>query len=141
MNEEKHIIVPRPLIEAIRGQAINEMPNEACGYLAGEELSDGTLVATDRIPMTNVDASPEHFTLDPKEQFAAMKQARDSGLRLISVYHSHPETPARMSEEDIRLANDTETVYLIYSVLQDDIRGFTIDREKTVSPYPVKVRS
>jgi len=131
------IVVPKALVASIREQALAEMPNEACGYLAGEVSADGSLTAVERLPMTNADASPEHFSFDPKEQFAAMKAARESGLRLISVYHSHPETPARMSDEDIRLANDTGTVYLIYSVRDDVIKGFTIDRDKTVSPFPV----
>ena len=135
------IVLSRFLLEAIKAQALEEMPNEACGYLAGSVLADGSSVAVDRIPMTNVDASPEHFSLDPKEQFAAAKRARDAGLGLISVYHSHPETPARMSDEDIRLANDTGTVYLIYSVPEDRIKGFTIDREKTVRDFPVEVRA
>jgi len=115
------------------------MPNEACGYLAGLSLPDGTLMATESIPMTNIDASPDHFSFSPAEQFAALKTARAAGLLLVSVYHSHPETPARMSEEDIRLANDTGTIYLIYSVADDNIRGFTIDSGKRVSAYPVEV--
>jgi proteasome lid subunit RPN8/RPN11 len=135
------IVVSREILEAIKAQARAEIPNEACGYLAGDRLADGeTRVAAIRIPMTNIDASPEHFSFDAKEQFAALKQAREAGLRLIATYHSHPETPARMSDEDIRLANDPDTVYLIYSLATDDIKGFTIDREKTVGTYPVEVR-
>lgn len=134
------IVISDAILESIKGQALEEMPNEACGYLAGNQLDDGTLSAVERIPMINVDASPDHFSFAPKDQFSAVKQARDADLRLISVYHSHPETPARMSEEDIRLANDIETVYLIYSVATDEIKGFKIDREKKVSSYPVEIR-
>ena len=134
------IVLSNEILESIKVQARAEMPNEACGYLAGTVLADGTLLASERIPMTNIDASPDHFSFAPKEQFSAVKQARDSDLQLISVYHSHPETPARMSDEDIRLANDVETVYLIYSVATDEIKGFTIDREKKVSDYPVEIR-
>jgi proteasome lid subunit RPN8/RPN11 len=135
------ILLSREILEAIKAQAQAEMPNEACGYLAGEVLADGaTRVAAMRIPMTNVDASPEHFSFDAGEQFTALKRAREAGLRLIATYHSHPETPARMSNEDIRLANDTETIYLIYSLATDDLKGFTIDREKNVDPHPVEVR-
>jgi proteasome lid subunit RPN8/RPN11 len=134
------ILLSNAMLESIKGQAREEMPNEACGYLAGNILADGTLVAAERIPMTNVDASPDHFSFDPKEQFAVVKRARESGLRLISIYHSHPETPARMSNEDIRLANDIETVYLIYSLSTDEMKGFTIDRDRVVSSYPVELK-
>ena len=133
------IHITQDLIDEIREQALSEMPNEACGYLAGVITELGERQARKRIPMTNVDASPEHFSFAPKEQFAAVKQARNEELQLVSVYHSHPETPARMSAEDIRLANDTQTVYLIYSVSDNVLKGFTIDRDKNVSPHPVEV--
>lgn len=136
----KQIVLSPSILEEIRAQALDEMPNEACGYLAGDIDESGRRIAAKRIPLTNVDASPEHFSFSPKEQFAAVKAAREAGLSLISVYHSHPETPARMSDEDIRLANDTQTVYLIYSVLDKNIKGFTIDRDKTVTSYPVEVQ-
>lgn len=136
----RSLIIPSELLEAIRQQALEEMPNEACGYLAGTILPNGSRKAFMRIPMTNTDASPEHFAMSPKEQFAAVKTARDAGHSLISVYHSHPETPARMSLEDIRLANDTDTVYLIYSVPDDEIKGFTVNQSKIFSLYPVEVR-
>jgi proteasome lid subunit RPN8/RPN11 len=136
----KQIVLSPGILDEIRVQALEEMPNEACGYLAGDIDESGRRIAVKRIPMTNVDASPEHFSFSPKEQFAAAKEARDAGLNLISVYHSHPETPARMSDEDIRLANDTQTVYLIYSVSDGNIKGFTIDRDKIVSSYPVAER-
>lgn len=73
------IVLSHTMLEAIKGQARDEMPNEACGYLAGNVLADGTLVAAERIPMTNVDASPDHFSFAPKEQFAAVKRVREIG--------------------------------------------------------------
>ncbi|MEC9236446.1 MAG: SIS domain-containing protein, partial [Pseudomonadota bacterium] len=38
-----------------------------------------------------------------KEQFKVLKESRAAGLQLLSVYHSHPESPARLSLEDLRL--------------------------------------
>ena len=134
------IRLPRRIVWEIRAQALTEMPNEACGYLAGKSGDDGTLDAVLRIPLRNVDASPEHFSLDPREQFATLKAAREAGLRLISMYHSHPETPACMSDEDIRPANDPDMVYLIYSVVDDTVRGFSIDRTKSASDVPVLIK-
>lgn len=134
-----HIVIPHSIINAIREQALAEMPNEACGYLSGRRMDDGSLITEKHIPMTNIDASSEHYSFDPPEQFAAMKQARELGQQLISVYHSHPETPARMSDEDIRLANDTQTVYIIYSVKDDQTKGFTVTRDKRVTSFKVEI--
>jgi proteasome lid subunit RPN8/RPN11 len=134
------IRLPKRLYEEIAHQAENEMPNECCGYLAGTKEGDGRLVVK-RIPMTNVDASPEHFSFDPKEQFAALKAARESGLELIANYHSHPETPARMSEEDIRLANDRSIRYLIYSVKDATLKAFAVDGTGDVTEEVLTITS
>jgi proteasome lid subunit RPN8/RPN11 len=77
-----------------------------------------------------VDNSPEHFSFDPKEQFAVVKEARNNGLTLMGVYHSHPESPARLSEEDLRLLNDPNMVYFIVSLLtkEGDIKAYKINK-------------
>lgn len=88
------------------------LPMEACGYLGGKE---GEI--SHCFPLTNIDASSDHFAFDPKEQFATMKQARALGINLLGVFHSHPETPARLSAEDIRLFNDPAMHYWVVSCL------------------------
>jgi proteasome lid subunit RPN8/RPN11 len=130
------IRLPKWIYSQIKNQAAKEAPNEACGYLLGIDGQDGRAVKLHH-PMTNVDASPEHFSFDPKEQFAAMKRSRSLGLDLVGVYHSHPASPARMSLEDIRLANDTSMYYLIYSRPDNRIKGFTVTKQKAVREVPV----
>lgn len=132
------IILPRAIHDDIIRQANSELPNECCGYLAGTRTADATRV-TLGIPMTNADASPEHFSFDPAEQFAAVRTARAAGLDLVANYHSHPETPARMSDEDIRLAHDTSIVYLIYSVSDEALKAFTVNARKDVSPEELTI--
>ncbi|MEK9727952.1 MAG: M67 family metallopeptidase, partial [Candidatus Margulisiibacteriota bacterium] len=67
--------------------ARSELPNECCGYITGVNLECRTLHR-----MTNVDASPVHFSFDPKEQFQVVKSARQVGEQPLVVYHSHPES-------------------------------------------------
>lgn len=134
MSDKILFQINKDLLEKIKEQGRKEAPIEACGYLAGNDN-----VAKEVIYMKNIDNSPEHFTFDPKEQFAALKYARSKGLDLIGVYHTHPASPARMSKEDIRLANDTNIVYLIYSLTEDVIRAFKIDKDKNVSEIEVVV--
>ena len=130
----RRFIIPKNIVESIRAQAEQERPNEACGYLMGKDDS-----ATIFHRMTNVDGSPEHFTFDPAEQFSALEMARDNDTDLICVYHSHPNTPARMSEEDKQLAYDTSVVYVIYSIVDDAMKAFSIDAEKTVTEIELQI--
>jgi len=95
----------------IVAHARGELPFEACGYLAEK---DG--VARTFLAMANTDKAADHFSMDPAEQFAAIKAMRAGGETLRAVYHSHPETPARPSAEDIRLAFDPQVSYVIISL-------------------------
>ena len=128
------IRIPLHIIDDIITQAKAEAPDEACGYLAGESGEVKT-----RIAMTNVDHNPEHFSFDPNEQFAAVKRVRELSQSLIAVYHSHPETPARMSKEDIRLANDPNTIYVITSLADGVTKAFTVNRDKAVSEVSLEI--
>jgi proteasome lid subunit RPN8/RPN11 len=117
------INIPQHIIDSIVRQALSELPNEACGLLTGK---DG--VVHKHYPLTNTDHSPEHFSFDPKEQFPVLKEARAEGLRIVANYHSHPSTPARPSEEDIRLAYDPDIIYIILSLADEtpSIKAFSI---------------
>ena len=92
------------------------LPEEACGLIAGE-LSDGGKIIKKVYLLTNIDHSNEHFSLDPKEQLAAIKDMRAEGLTHLGNWHSHPESPSRPSEEDKRLAYDSSASYLILSLM------------------------
>jgi len=93
------LTIPKSIYDAIIAHARRDFPLEACGILGG---ADG--VVSEHYPMANADKSNEHFTLEPKEQFAVIKDLRAKGKEMLVIYHSHPETPARPSEEDIRRA-------------------------------------
>jgi proteasome lid subunit RPN8/RPN11 len=67
-------------------------------------------------PLSNPDQSAEHFSIDPREQLAAIKDMRANGLSPLGNFHSHPSTPARPSQEDIRLARDPAAIYMILSL-------------------------
>jgi proteasome lid subunit RPN8/RPN11 len=103
------------LYEAMVDKARESRPNEACGLLAGTE-TDGVRTVRHIYFLTNVDDSPQHFSMDPKEQLAAVKDIRSRGLVPLGNWHSHPDTPSRPSQEDIRLAHDPAASYLILSL-------------------------
>ncbi len=113
----------KALMDQIILHAKTDLPNECCGYLAGE---NGKI--TKVYPITNIDQTHDHFSFDPEEQFAAIKNIRKNSLVPIAVYHSHPETPARPSKEDIKLAYDPEISYLIISLAKENavIKSFKI---------------
>lgn len=116
------------------------LPNESCGLLAG--TVEGEVKTVTKIYLlTNIDASNEHFSMDPKEQFAALKDARANGVEIIGNFHSHPESPSRPSEEDKRLAYDPNIEYLILSLQEADhpvLKAFGIDKDKNVTIHEIQ---
>lgn len=102
--------------EIIIAHAVSELPDEACGLIAGSV--DGDVKTVEKVYLlTNTDHSNEHFSLDPKEQLAAVKDMRANGLKPLGNWHSHPESPSRPSDEDKRLAYDSSASYLILSLM------------------------
>lgn len=92
------------------------LPYEACGLLGG--IKEGADIYIKKVYMlSNADKREDHFTMEPSEQFAAVKDMRANGLELVGNYHSHPTAPARPSQEDIRLAYDHNLFYGIVSLL------------------------
>ena len=126
MKIEQHVI------DELIAQAQKDAPNETCGYLLGIDN-----VVTENYWMENIDHSPEHFSFAPKDQFAALKYARSKGLRILANWHSHPASPSRPSQEDLRLANDPTIRYVILSLHEGIhlnsfkiLNGEVIDKEQ-----------
>lgn len=100
----------------IIAHAESELPNEACGLIAGN--IDGENKEIKKVYfLTNTDHSNEHFSLDPREQLAAVKDMRKNGFVPLGNWHSHPESPSRPSDEDKRLAYDSKASYMILSLM------------------------
>ena len=125
--------IPQNIIDALIAQAQKDAPAESCGYLLG--TADGTV--TENYWMENIDHSSEHFSFAPKDQFAALRYSRDKGLKILANWHSHPASPSRPSQEDLRLANDPTIRYAILSLLDGKptlnsfkiIGGEVVDKE------------
>ena len=132
------ITITKADFESIYTYALSELPDEACGLVAGTDLEDGTREIRKVYLLTNTDHTNEHFSIDPREQLRAVRDMRAQGLIPLGNWHSHPETPSRPSEEDKRLANDKKATYLILSLQERDkpvLNAFhieTVNGEKQV---------
>ena len=136
------MIIPQNIIDELIAQAEKDAPDETCGYLLGIITPStgggrGEALVTENYPMENIDHSPEHFSFAPRDQFAALRYARSKGLKILANWHSHPASPSRPSEEDLRLANDPTIRYAILSLLGGEPRlnsfkilnGEVVDKE------------
>jgi proteasome lid subunit RPN8/RPN11 len=128
--------IPNNVFEEMVKQARAEAPIEACGILAG---GDGRVEKLYK--MTNAEHRNDHFMMAPAEQFEAAKDIRSASLEMLAVFHSHPETPARPSAEDVRFALIPCMIYVIVSLLGNNgpvVKGFQIE-DGSINEVPVTI--
>jgi len=78
-------------------------PNECCGAMLG--LTDGeTKTVSEAIALENAFAGEQaaRYELRPQDLLAADKAARERGMDLIGIYHSHPDCGAYFSQTDLK---------------------------------------
>ncbi|MBW7991800.1 MAG: M67 family metallopeptidase [Planctomycetes bacterium] len=128
--------IPTEILQQMVAQAKALAPIEVCGILAG---SNGKVEKF--YQMRNVDNSCTHYMMEPMEQFSTVKDIRSAGLEMLAIYHSHPETPARPSAEDIRLALTPNVIYVIVSLQNNNgsaVKGFRI-AGTNVTEVPIRI--
>jgi [CysO sulfur-carrier protein]-S-L-cysteine hydrolase len=130
------IEIPAAIRTQLVAHAVAELPNEACGLLAGPDGRVERFYA-----MRNADDSPVTYRLDPKEQLEVFDEIEAQGWELRAIFHSHAHTEAYPSPTDRRQAFYPEAAYLLLSLADRDdpvLRGFTI-REGEVEEREVRI--
>lgn len=89
------IDLPRWIFEDMLAHAVEALPNEACGVIAG---ADGRPVHM--YPMRNAERSPVVYRFDDAEQLEVFTDVEDRGLDLLAFWHSHTSTEAYPSPTD-----------------------------------------
>ena len=130
------IEIPADIRDQLVAHAIEGLPNEACGLLAGRGSR-----AERFYPMRNADDSPVTYRLDPKEQLVTFEEIEEKEWDIVGIFHSHTHTEAYPSETDRRQAFYPDAHYLLVS-LQDRhnpvLRGFTI-RDGVIAEQEVRI--
>ena len=76
------IEIPANIRDEVVAHAMGHFPNESCGLLAGSPNGTAAVRAERFFPMTNADASPVSYRLDPKEQLLVFNELEEAGLEL-----------------------------------------------------------
>ena len=170
------LILSADQIATIKSHAEQTYPEECCGLLLGTLKSDSGVpnkVVKQLVALKNqwtpesvaahepaTDGSAQskrrRYWIDPKDMLRSQKQAREQGLSIIGIYHSHPDHVAAPSECDRALAWP-EYAYVIVSVAgaiadssaqtaaqtsgakATDVQNWTLDSEHQFQPEPIRV--
>lgn len=119
-------------------------PHEICGVMIGRKdtvthfRKCANLVADESVETAfketgNIDSKrlKDRYELDPRSYIEADSWARENGLEILGIYHSHPDHPSVPSETDRQVASPG-WAYIIFSVTRGklaDARIWYIDEE------------
>ncbi|MCE2392418.1 MAG: M67 family metallopeptidase [Proteobacteria bacterium] len=129
--------LPRELMLEIYGHARECHPEECCGVVVGRPDPAGwravrcSNVQNARRAQGDSDLDARHaFWIDERELLEALKRAEGRGEQLRAIYHSHVDTAAYLSHEDLRGALGANgqpqwpgTAQIVVSVWEDGVRG------------------
>jgi proteasome lid subunit RPN8/RPN11 len=91
--------------------AREEYPRECCGMLGGIDTT-----ITKLFKIKNIAQRMDEYELDPLEQVHAFEEIDRLTLKLVGVYHSHPNHPCYPSALDVQQAFYPDTFFLIISL-------------------------
>ena len=138
-------------VSCMSAHAEQVYPEECCGLMLGEiDSASKQKRLIELLPLENkwsadeaVDGSisreftkARRYTIDPVDMLRSQKQAREKGLKIIGIYHSHPDHVAVPSECD-RIQAWATYAYVIVSVCEGkagDVQNWTLDSEHQFQP-------
>lgn len=106
--------LPSRILTSLHEAAGNAAPLEACGLILGEKLQDGVAVTEVVITRNVTEGNPTlEFELDPAEHIRLLRDARERGIEILGVWHSHPVTAGRPSKRDMERSTERGWLWLI----------------------------
>jgi proteasome lid subunit RPN8/RPN11 len=134
--------LPAELATRVRLAASRAYPNECCGLIEGADTPDGWRACAIHAA-TNVAEDPaRRFLIDPQVQFDLMRRLRDSSLRIIGCFHSHPDGSAEPSATDRAEAYENGFIYVIAAGRPDTftLKAYLFTDTGGFSPLPISPR-
>ena len=99
-------------------------PNEGCGFLFGTDSVKREIVEAQKVINSKEGDQRRRFEINPTDYMKAERYADENNFKLIGIYHSHPNHPAKPSEHDLKQAFPYFS-YVIVSVMNGDIANIT----------------
>lgn len=116
-------------------------PLECCGFFFGQGDEEKIVEAVRPVSNSKEGDQRRRFEISPVDYMNAELYAEENGLRLLGVYHSHPDHPARPSEHDRKQAVPFFS-YIIISVQSgqsEDVTSWRLNDDQQFDPEEINV--
>ncbi len=130
------LVIEEQYLAEMRRHGERDYPFECCGLMLGRFDGDGRKIVVESYPISNAreeEAKRNRFLIRPEELMQGEKYAREKGLDVIGLYHSHPDEPAVPSKYDLEHAWPTYS-YIVVSVKQGqavDLRSWEMEPDRS----------
>ena len=121
----RRLILSSKHIDELKRFTIDSLPQESCAMLLGD-INGDDIVVSRIISTKNADKSKTTFSIEPNELFEVYKDAENSGLDIVGIFHSHP-APAKPSTIDIKYMKINPIPWLILSTTNNELIVFLYD--------------
>ena len=122
------IILTQAQKQILSNHAENEKPNESCAILFGTD--DKEEVKVEKVFLTkNIDQSPVNFTISAEQRLEADKMEDKYQLKIIGIFHSHPDSKAYPSNTDKKFMELNPEVWIIFSGISKDFKAYVLEPE------------
>lgn len=122
------IVLTEDQKEILSKHAKQEEPNESCAILFGKENEKATLVEKIFLAQ-NIEHSPVNFTISAEQRLEADKIERESELKIIGIFHSHPNSEPYPSNTDKKFMELNPVVWIIFSGTSKDFKAYILDND------------
>lgn len=120
------IILTKSQQQLLSNHADNETPNESCAILFGTE--DEKEIKVEKIFLTeNIEKSPVNFTISAEQRLEADKMERELELKIIGIFHSHPDSNAYPSSTDKKFMELNPVIWIIFSGTSRDFKAYVLE--------------
>ena len=131
------IILTEDQKEILSNHAEQENPNESCAILFGKETQETTFV--EKIFLTqNIEHSPVNFTISAEQRLEADKIEKESEMKIIGIFHSHPNSEAYPSNTDKKFMELNPEAWIIFSGVSKDFKAYILEKEVKEIPLEIK---
>jgi len=107
-------------------------PDECCGAMLG---TGGEVRVAAPLENSFAGSRRARYQVSPEDLLATTREARQGGLQLIGIYHSHPDHDAYFSETDLKNSCPW------YSFLVLSIKGGVFDYAACWQPNPEQTQA
>ncbi|MGI0094080.1 MAG: Mov34/MPN/PAD-1 family protein [Nitrosotalea sp.] len=136
MTTPKVIIFSKNQTETLKKHSEQNVPNEACAILFGNNTNDEITIK--EIFLTkNIEKSPVNFTISNEELIETYEKEKEMNLKVSGIFHSHPDSAPYPSPTDKKYMEINDVPWVIFSNINDEFKAYIYN--SGIVPVPVKI--